>query len=348
MSDHGASQFAVKPRFAGPRNPIARYSTARSPKARKDRVEEFDEDSVTSENENRYEPLLGSVKRLRGGERIDETFNDFEENGSASNAIHSMEGQPLIPSTRKRKIPLPPSWYTTDATDIERNNHRTLPLKHALDTETPPTRSKQDTSFAISPLPPTSANENQFLVSPRFSSSISPSSAGRSVPRFDFTKLTERTASKLQKVTGTGQFIFDSTSSARDGHNEALNLENANLTLLFSPQKHRKYQYAPGGLAATVRDWVLDAAAGINSTTTLTTFRVLTVETGQRGSRMVYGLNKLQERERYLLLGEPRGSRVTAITIGSHITIMDPSWKLELEEVWTVAVNWKVYEADNI
>ena len=346
MFEHGASQFAAKPRFAGPRNPVALHSTVSSPKARKDRVEDFDEEWVTSGYENGYEPLSDNVKRFHGSERIDESFDDFEENESASIAMHSMESQPLIPSTRKRKFPLPPSWSTIGATEGERNKYRISPLEHPLEVEAPHTRSKQDTSIAISPLP-ANIDENKFLVSPRVSSSISPLGAGRNVPRFDFTKLTERTASKLQKVTGTGQFIFDSTS-AGDGHNETLNLENANLTLLFSPQKHRKYQYAPGGLAATVRDWVLDAAAGINSTTTIATVQVLTVEVGERVSKMVCGINKLQEAERYLLLGEPRGSRSTTITIGSNIAIMDPSWKLELGEVWTVAVNWKVNKANEI
>lgn len=215
----------------------------------------------------------------------------------------------------------------------------------ATDTTTPQRLRRSPIMISSSP---NSKNQDRASISPGRTSSASPLSPTRKTPRFDFGRNSDATnrianaSEGLQRVAGTSQFILPPESGI-DNHNS--NLANTNLALLFSPQKNRRYQYAPGGMAATVRDWILDTAIGVPGNETISSLHVRSVKLGFKGSRLVVGTNKLEEKERYLVFGDPQGPSDAQIKVGDTIAIMEPSWTIELDnKPWTVIVKWKLAE----
>lgn len=251
-------------------------------------------------------------------------------------------------ASKRRKIPLPPAWpaasmsgsHAVDAGSRGMAISRTTPA----DIITPERLRRSPIMITSSP---NSRSQYQTTVSPGTASSTSPLSLERTAPRFDFGRNIDtanrlvNASNGLQRVTGTSQFILPS-ESANDNQDSTATLANLNLALLFSPQKYRRYQYAPGGMAATVRDWVLDTAVGASVTETVSSFSIRSIKLGQGGSRSVLGIDKLGEKQRYLLFGDPQDSSVTQIKVGDMIAIMNPTWTIELDHPWTVVVKWKL------
>ena len=126
--------------------------------------------------------------------------------------------------------------------------------------------------------------------------------------------------------------------------------ENTPLPEAFSPNRRGMAKYIPGGLASTMREWILEVSTKGEGGTD-STFRgavgmdVGDLRTGQ-GIVMALGTGpELHgEEARLLLLGQGRGGG--ELRRGGRVEIKRPVWDVQVGdgkgEKWMVGVDWRV------
>jgi hypothetical protein len=144
------------------------------------------------------------------------------------------------------------------------------------------------------------------------------------------------------------------------------------LTDPFSPQR-RGARYLPGGLAAELRDWLVDVKGGVDGegemrassaalsfSSTTATVRVAVDEASRSGTGMTLISGRLvdgaaggrQDAEvRVILAGEGNieglgggggGGNRGLVAPGEVISIAPPAWDVDLDVRWAVAYRWEV------
>lgn len=143
---------------------------------------------------------------------------------------------------------------------------------------------------------------------------------------------------KQAQIRGHNHFILPEIDP--DEQRAFSRISNTNLALLFSPQKQKRYSYAPGSMAATVRDWVLGTAAA----TSPQVFRLHVNEVWAkaiRGAQLVLGKDDTGQDGSWMLVGSPQSDKASTIQPGSIVRIAGPSWEVELQKKsWKVGVKW--------
>ncbi|KAL9113039.1 MAG: hypothetical protein Q9187_007671, partial [Circinaria calcarea] len=118
----------------------------------------------------------------------------------------------------------------------------------------------------------------------------------------------------------------------------------------FSPHRRGGVKYIPGGLASTVREWILELptkSAASNDGTIEGGIRtdVRDVKVGQ-GLTMVRGTEVGSKEEKWLLLG--RGKGEGEVRRGGKVGIKKPVWDVNIEsgdgegERWKVGIDWSI------
>lgn len=107
----------------------------------------------------------------------------------------------------------------------------------------------------------------------------------------------------------------------------------------------------PGGLASTVRDWIVETAQEGhihaharkgNQEMWDVKLRVGECTSGNIGSGMIL-VRERSGNSRWILAGKGRGDRV--VEVGCVVGIKEPTWEVEVErEKWRVGVEWKVLD----
>jgi hypothetical protein len=131
------------------------------------------------------------------------------------------------------------------------------------------------------------------------------------------------------------QFMFATQSE------DEINHSASNITLLFSPQKQRRYTYTFGGMATTVRDWVLETA----STSTESTSQMYVKQCKHyRDMIIACGTDENGEYSQWLLMGSPQ-DKLKNLDNNSIVLLMEPTWTIELQgETWKVGIKWTIIE----
>ncbi|KAL8774593.1 MAG: hypothetical protein Q9209_000966 [Squamulea sp. 1 TL-2023] len=115
----------------------------------------------------------------------------------------------------------------------------------------------------------------------------------------------------------------------------------ANLHPIFSPHRRGGPKFLPGGMAATVRDWVVDVAANVPATKAGEwdmRFRVGEVRGGERVTLVeeMEPSKEREERKRWMLVGN-NGQVSRGVMVG----IRRPVWDVDVQgETWGVGVDW--------
>jgi len=105
----------------------------------------------------------------------------------------------------------------------------------------------------------------------------------------------------------------------------------------------------PGGLAATMRDWIVETSQVAHNQARTRRgggevwdleFRVGRCTVGDGGVGMVL-VRERQEGRRWMLAGRGRGEG--DVEVGCVVGVREPTWEIIIEgESWRVAVEWKV------
>jgi hypothetical protein len=116
----------------------------------------------------------------------------------------------------------------------------------------------------------------------------------------------------------------------------------------FSPHR-RGQKFVAGGMAAEVRQWVLDAAQ-VSAHQKRSAYgddmwRVRVMESiGAANEGVVLVKGTVEGREvRMMLPGAGKSKHVGTITVGMSVGIKPPTWEVPLDgEMWVVAADWQV------
>ena len=193
----------------------------------------------------------------------------------------------------------------------------------------PPLRSS---SAELSP-PPLSPSLNKRGAAPRFR-------FGKALSDHDGEQEQSISTEALNQpqIRGHGHFILPDVDPA--AQHTSLHLANTNLALLFSPQKQKRYSYAPRSMAAIVRDWVLGAATRNSQALRLHVEEVRSERF--RDAQLVSGQDGKGHNDAWALVGKPQND-ISTIRLGDVLSMMEPSWEVEIEGVyWRVGVRWNV------
>ncbi|KAH8820965.1 hypothetical protein F5884DRAFT_68903 [Xylogone sp. PMI_703] len=317
--EHNASQFNATPRFrfsstphttSSQNLPVSTPAPARYLAPAKPVAEPEDPiDSFIDENEDNPHDL-----------EADQPPYDFENGSDGDLTSHFIDE----PGPKRRRISLSPDGIDTDdiATNRSDEDHESV-------------------TSSISDLPPPPSS--------RLHASVKALRFPNAIPKLTSSPNTEPTStSAFHKVPR-----FRPPDHLQDGQRNHDPLPDQ-----FSP--HRKGQkYIPGGLAAGVRDWLVNIDSTVSSHSLRRVngdiwARKLVVEeingNTSTGMTLVKGQNEQPSGEetisKLILAGEGSHTgiqKAPEVKVGSVVGIKGPAWEILLEEeLWCVAVDWKV------
>jgi hypothetical protein len=114
----------------------------------------------------------------------------------------------------------------------------------------------------------------------------------------------------------------------------------------FSPHRRRQ-RFLPGGMAAQVQQWIVEAAQSVGkhsqSTAGADPLQAVVLESsGSSGTGMVLAKATAgNQRVRLLLAGSGKNQSASSIKQSDVLAVKAPSWNIELEgEPWIVGVDW--------
>ncbi|KAL8859054.1 MAG: hypothetical protein Q9178_004535 [Gyalolechia marmorata] len=121
-----------------------------------------------------------------------------------------------------------------------------------------------------------------------------------------------------------------------------------NLHPIFSPHRRSGPKFLPGGMAHTVRDWVIDIAASIPATTDSEwdlRFKVGEARSGERVSLVEEARNGGEEGRRWMFVGMGDNHSHREVRTGVMVGIRRPVWDVDVGgEGWVVGVDWGVLD----
>jgi hypothetical protein len=196
------------------------------------------------------------------------------------------------------------------------------------------------------------ARPNQHLVK-----QSEPAEHSRSAPRFQFP---ESTAPQTQAAPRIGDQSAPLLRTSRPGFvlppQEENAAESAILPEVFSPHKRGSKIIAPGGMASTVRNWVLELQS-------VRTRHSLGESAKRRGAKQDQGrrivaasvssggsgvwMVHVSEEEQWLLIGARGygGADSRSLVAGSEVNLKPPTWTVDIEgQKWGVAIAWSIVE----
>ncbi|KAK7535316.1 uncharacterized protein J3D65DRAFT_449099 [Phyllosticta citribraziliensis] len=202
-------------------------------------------------------------------------------------------------------------------------------------------------------------------VTQRAASLSNPTSPPRTArpPRFKHSEATPHRAYSLDPTTAD-PLPPPSTTSSRPRNpfrlppssRNANNADFADATPLpehFSPHR-RNQKFVPGGMAETVRGWVLGVGHGPDSSRSSSQLSRMVVSrstetVGANPLRLLAGTaatGESGEDVRALLVGPARGGRA-GVAVGDEVSIAAPSWDVDVgsgaeRRRWIVGVDWSV------
>lgn len=116
----------------------------------------------------------------------------------------------------------------------------------------------------------------------------------------------------------------------------------------FSPHRRRQ-RFLPGGLAAEVQQWIVEAAQSVGqhrqSTVGADLLQAIVLETsGHSSTGMILAKAATgNQRVRLLLTGNGKNQGASGIKQGDVLAVKAPSWNIELQgELWIIGVDWCV------
>jgi len=114
----------------------------------------------------------------------------------------------------------------------------------------------------------------------------------------------------------------------------------------FSPHRRRQ-RFLPGGMAAEVQQWVVEAAQSVGQRRQPTTgagmLQAIVLESSEYGTSVMTLVRATagSQTVRLLLAGSGKNQSGANVKQGDVLAIKAPSWNLELEgEQWIVGVDW--------
>ena len=166
--------------------------------------------------------------------------------------------------------------------------------------------------------------------------------------RFVFTPLVQ---SHLQTSTPANSEVDAPTTSNRPIFRLPVSVHpepTEPLPDAFSP--HRRHQrFLPGGMAAEVQQWIVEAAQSVGqhrqSSAGANLLQAIVLETGgpNNTGMILAKATAGNQRIRLLLAGSGKNRNASSIKQGDVLTIKAPSWNIELEgEPWIIGVDWCV------
>ena len=122
----------------------------------------------------------------------------------------------------------------------------------------------------------------------------------------------------------------------------------AAIPAFFSPHR-RGQKYVPGGLASSVRDWIIETSQQAHNRAHARSeeeqswdkrFRVGDCRVGDSNDGMIL-VEERSEAKRWMLVGKGRGE--TKVEVGCIVGIREPTWEVPVgHQLYTVAIEWKV------
>ena len=116
----------------------------------------------------------------------------------------------------------------------------------------------------------------------------------------------------------------------------------------FSPHRRRQ-RFLPGGMAAEVQQWIVEATQSFGqhrqSTTGTDMLQTIVLDTNGTSSRGIILANATAgtKRVRLLLVGSGKIQSTSDVKQGDILIIKAPSWNIELKgESWIIGVDWYV------